>query len=167
MFARLRSSARSAVQSIGYDVHRVREHRDPFIDLRVALPSNPSPIIFDVGANVGQTIKSFRSIFPGSTIHAFEPSAEVFTELEKNAKGNGIHLNNFAVGARPEIREFIEMTGSEQNSFLEFDKDGRGYGTAKGRTPVSVCTIDDYCRANKIERIHVFKPIRRASTWKS
>jgi len=35
-----------------------------------------NPIIFDVGANEGQSIKRFKSIFPKSIIHSFEPIKE-------------------------------------------------------------------------------------------
>src|SRR5262245_4360088 len=107
MFARLKFFARLGVQSLGYAVHRLR---DPLSDIRTALSPNTSPIIFDVGANIGQTIRGLRAAFPSSIIHAFEPSVEVFRELQTNVTGvKNVHLNNFAIGARPETREFIEM----------------------------------------------------------
>ena len=44
--------------------------------------------IFDVGANRGQTYRSFRSDFPNAEIHCFEPIAEPFAELLQAAKGD-------------------------------------------------------------------------------
>jgi len=36
------------------------------------------PIIFDVGANIGQSIISFKKNFPNSIIHSFEPCKKFF-----------------------------------------------------------------------------------------
>ena len=158
MLSYLKAYAHLAVRFLGYDVHRVKEPSDPFADMGTALSSNSNPIIFDVGASDGRTIRKFRAVFPHSTIHAFEPGA-FFRELETNvARANDIHLDNFALGARPETREFSEITsewGPGQSSFLELDEDG--YGTVISRTPVKICTIDDYCQTHKIDRIDVLK----------
>ncbi|MDZ7619444.1 MAG: hypothetical protein U1E05_20790, partial [Patescibacteria group bacterium] len=42
--------------------------------------SNPS--IFDIGANVGQSIVNYRQLFPQCTIRAFEPNPAVFQHLQ-------------------------------------------------------------------------------------
>ena len=38
-----------------------------------SLIDNKEPIIFDVGANTGQTLKTFKKLWPESIIHCFEP----------------------------------------------------------------------------------------------
>jgi hypothetical protein len=40
-------------------------------DIHRFLASVPSPIVFDVGANVGQSVKRFRELLPGSVLHSF------------------------------------------------------------------------------------------------
>ena len=42
----------------------------------------PVKVVFDVGANHGQTVDRFRPEFPKATIYAFEPSSSVFSNLE-------------------------------------------------------------------------------------
>ena len=40
-----------------------------------------SPVILDVGANKGQSIDFFKSIYPDCLIYAFEPNPRLFTAL--------------------------------------------------------------------------------------
>lgn len=59
-----------------------------------------APILFDVGANVGQTINNFRRHFKESTIHAFEPSPSTFQTLcDLTLEMGGLHLANAGLGA--------------------------------------------------------------------
>ena len=44
---------------------------------------NPKTIIFDVGANRGQSVKFYSKIFSGATILSFEPSPRIFATLKK------------------------------------------------------------------------------------
>jgi len=45
------------------------------------LPDWRPGVIFDVGANIGQSCTSYASMFPDAMIHAFEPVPESFAEL--------------------------------------------------------------------------------------
>ena len=45
------------------------------------LVNEEEPIIFDVGANIGQTLEEFKKIWPESNIHCFEPIKEFYTDL--------------------------------------------------------------------------------------
>src|SRR5690606_3668734 len=47
-------------------------------DLRRLAPGFRARMIFDVGANKGQTAVEFLSAFPGATIHSFEPVLRTF-----------------------------------------------------------------------------------------
>jgi len=53
--------------------------------LKSLLPID-DPVIFDVGANIGQTLKQFKDVWPESEIHCFEPIKEFYTELLENSK---------------------------------------------------------------------------------
>lgn len=44
-----------------------------------------SPVIFDVGANVGSTLDEFKSWWPNSEVHCFEPQQECWESLEQRA----------------------------------------------------------------------------------
>jgi FkbM family methyltransferase len=55
--------------------------------VRNIFSSIQDPIIFDVGANIGQTSSAYGSTFPNAYIHAFEPFAENFEHLKQNTSG--------------------------------------------------------------------------------
>jgi len=151
------------MRRFGYRIQRFRPQPpfgiDPFRDMRKLLPVDRSPIIFDVGANVGQTIENFRRSFGQPTIHSFEPSSDAFVELQNTAGLlPGVVLNNFALGARSgEAQLFESAAGTPINSLLEPGPEGYGEGKVKGTVPVHVSTVDQYCRDRGIERIDILK----------
>ena len=71
------------------------------------LQNTEEPIIFDVGANKGQSIRRYKKIFPNSIIHSFEPNKkEVEKLIVKYKNDNSVVLNNVAVGEKPGNLEF-------------------------------------------------------------
>ena len=82
-----RQLIKQALHRLGYDVQRIASDpdeamgRDPFADMKRLLGAKPSPVIFDVGANVGQSVGMFKQVFPSGMIHSFEPSPSTFREL--------------------------------------------------------------------------------------
>ena len=63
-----------------------------------------SPVIFDIGANEGQSIERYLKTFDSPKIYAFEPNEDAFQILfEKYSKNKNIILNNFAIGEKKEI----------------------------------------------------------------
>ena len=46
--------------------------------------TNDKPIIFDVGAHHGESIIEFKTLFPLSIIHSFEPDPDTFKILQAN-----------------------------------------------------------------------------------
>src|SRR5215813_3127897 len=59
---------------------RQRKSRDPFFVTQKLIQA-PAPVIFDVGAHVGETAAHYRSLFPGALIHSFEPFPGSFAKL--------------------------------------------------------------------------------------
>jgi FkbM family methyltransferase len=153
----IRTLIRSAIHAAGYDLHRLAPiGRDPFLDMRTLIPSQSNITIFDVGANVGQTIQRLRETFPEPTIHAFEPGSDAFDALrERYFKMQSIDINNIALGDLPGNKEFIENTLSDMSSFLEPDEEC--WGTIKQRRRVEVTTIDQYCKERGIDKIDILK----------
>ena len=83
-----------------------------------------NPIIFDVGANKGQSIEIYKRLFNNPKIHAFEPSFQDFQILKKKYESdNNIFLNNFALGDKEEKKTLNVMTKSDTSSFLDLNKD--------------------------------------------
>ena len=62
---------------------------------------NDKPIIFDIGANKGQSIDRFLKIYENSLIHSFEPIPKEFNYLKKKYNNYAnIKLNNLALGEK-------------------------------------------------------------------
>jgi FkbM family methyltransferase len=79
-----------------------------------------SPVIFDVGANRGQTIKFFQSTFKEPLVYAFEPSDTVFDELRK-LESKTVILHHFALGEKSEDKIFYECVFDEVSSLQKPD----------------------------------------------
>jgi FkbM family methyltransferase len=115
-----------------------------------------NPMVFDVGANEGQTVETIKVNWPRATIHAFEPGPDAFAVLQRHAsRFEGVILNNAAVGSAPGTLPLIENSQSEMSSFLPLGR--AGWGRELRRTPVQVVTLDDYCARQGIDSIDVLK----------
>ena len=59
-----------------------------------SLISIENPLIFDVGANQGQSVDYFKKTFPQCKIHCFEPDPQSFSRLKENVDYPDVILNN-------------------------------------------------------------------------
>jgi FkbM family methyltransferase len=152
----IRKAVKQLLRRAGIDIRFIPELGfDADTDMR-RLAATDRPLIFDIGANRGQTIERFRNAFERPVIHAFEPGRDTFVELQRRTAGiPDLHLNNVALGARAEARTFIHSEPDTMSSFLEQSVDG--WGEIKDRYPVEVITVDDYCSAHGVERIDILK----------
>ena len=154
----MKQLVRHIINKFGYDIVRFESNqigKNYLIDIGRFLHSD-HPIIFDVGANVGQSIQQFRKKFPRSTIHSFEPSPTTFETLERQASEfKNVHLWNFALGSSSGKMTFLENPQSTMSSFLPLGK--FGWGKITKETLVEVKTIDQFCHDENIERIDILK----------
>src|SRR5712692_7094183 len=71
---------------------------DPFHEQRRFLSKETAPVIFDVGAHIGETSVKYKGLFPGCLVYAFEPFDGSFMQLAARAGGlPGIHAFNIAL----------------------------------------------------------------------
>lgn len=121
-------------------------------------PSNQSPIILDVGANIGETsLFIYKKLFDiNPTIYALEPNPYNFPYLLKNIKIN--KANN--------IKPFrIALTGKSGIASLNFNGLNYDGGFIKGvgnktwskSEKVLTTSLEDFCRENLIENIDLLK----------
>lgn len=121
---------------------------------------SPPYCIFDVGANQGQFLgMALRHVAAhGLAIHCFEPGCETFRILRESVRGDDrVKLTNMALG-----RECGE-------GILHFDRAGSGLASLTPRRlehfgidfsrseRVAIGTVDSYCAANSVSRIHLLK----------
>ena len=146
---------------LGYTISRIdnKYKKLSFNDIHKAKINTDNPIIFDVGANKGQSIRRFRNIFPKSTIHAFEPINLEFVKLQDEFKNDkNIFLNNFALGDSIDEKKFNIMASTGHSSFYklnpdtewlkirskEFNSNEKEY--EQEVVDVKIDTINNYCK---------------------
>jgi len=126
-----------------------------FADMASLIKSD-RPIIFDVGANTGQSVENFRTWFKNAEIHSFEPSPTTFQILKRNVESDiRVRPWNFALGACNSELEFNENAISECSSFLSLGQSGSGSVIRKIAVPVR--TVDDFCAEHRIEKVDILK----------
>jgi FkbM family methyltransferase len=117
-------------------------------------------VIFDVGANRGDYVQLALVQFANQPlmIHAFEPSAAAFAELSRRwAARNEVVLSNTALGSEAGERTlYCDVAGSELGSLYQRLIEHHDLHLTS-RELVRVETLDGYCAAHGIERIHLLK----------
>lgn len=167
MIPEIKRLVRHGLNHIGYDMVRLRPKqnphvnftnigKDPFVDMKRFLPGRSRPIFFDVGANKGQSIRNFRNQFPECTVHSFEPSPATYEQLKNSVQtGDGVSIWNYGLGSVSGKMKLLENSSSDMTSFLPLGE--AGWGKIVNETWVTVKTVDQFCRDNKIQRIDVLK----------
>jgi FkbM family methyltransferase len=128
---------------------------NPYLDMTKFIKYD-QPILFDVGANTGQTIDDFNTYFKNGLINSFEPSPSTFKILKDNtANMEHVSIWNCGMGSENSNVFLNENANSQMSSFLELGDEG--WGQIKNKTSVKVTTIDEFCKEQKIKRIDVLK----------
>jgi len=120
--------------------------------------SRQAKIIFDIGANVGLYSLLAAATNASARIHAFEPTPEIAASLCENIQLNklqNILVNRLGVGNKSGQAFLKRFMGGEDiydgMNFISTEK------SADANLPITVVTIDDYCRQNEIARIDLMK----------
>jgi FkbM family methyltransferase len=119
-----------------------------------------NPVIFDVGANRGDTVAAYKEVFPGAQIHAFEPTPELIDTLNKRFLNfSDITIVPNALSNADGTITFHLMSTNVFNSILPLQgRDGEYYGaTEKQEVQVKAITGTRYCNENKIPKIDLLK----------
>jgi FkbM family methyltransferase len=115
-------------------------------------------IIFDVGANVGQSIDRYKKIFSNFEIHCFEPNQDAFDILFEK-KNKNIYLNQVAVGDKIGYESFYNYSKTSSSSFSKINKSSilNKQNKKYYQSKVRVITLDYYIKTNKIKNIDILK----------
>jgi len=146
-----------AFRCLGYEVSRVHKVGvDPFADMARFLPHGERLVVFDVGANIGQSAQKFRRTFPVAEIYSFEPSPSVFKTLQREVGSDpNTHTWNCGLGATTSRQRFFENDESVMSSFLPTVR--QAWVQTISETEVEVQTIDSFCAQRQIKNIDVLK----------
>jgi len=148
---------RAAAHAVGLEVTSLhRFGMDADRDIAAMLAGVARPTVFDVGANIGQSVARFRQLLPGSEIYSFEPAPETFRELQTTTRGmTDVHIVNAGVGASAGTDVLVENDQTDMTSFLQ--PDTGSWGTVVRETPVPVTTLDEFCVDRGIDHIDLLK----------
>jgi FkbM family methyltransferase len=162
MFRSMRLTAKNVLRRCRIDVRRmpideVGFHLDH--DLR-RLITGPAPVLFDIGANRGQTIEWLSPVFPQARIYSFEPARDSFLLLQAKPRPQNVTIYNLALGAECGRADLRNYEYSTLNSFLEM-----GHGTNNPfreqqlvkTESVEVTTVDQFVREQGLTTIDLLK----------
>jgi FkbM family methyltransferase len=115
--------------------------------------TTPAPVIFDVGANVGNWTSSLLEALPATRkVFMFEPQPSCWVSLEKICSDK-THLEKKAASDTSGTLIFWANSNTEISSFYE----KAGGGHASCQISVEAITIDDFIAENRIEIVDYVK----------
>jgi FkbM family methyltransferase len=121
------------------------------------------PVILDIGGQIGQSVQRYARLFPGATIHSFEPFPETYSRLlRRAAKYPGAQAHQIALADTPGSRPLhVSPQFSGTNSLLQRPSSGRRYYPRDAElidvAHVDVTTVDNFCTERGIETIDLMK----------
>jgi FkbM family methyltransferase len=136
---------------------------DHFAGISSCLDAVKAQVVFDVGANRGQTLLQFRPFFRNAQLYCFEPDAEAFAYLERVARAvESVSVFNVALGSFDGERTLYCNAASEGNSLLEVshkiaEDTAPGWLRPMAEKLVPVHRLDTFCAEHSIERIDLLK----------
>jgi FkbM family methyltransferase len=165
----LKRSAKAVLRSLGYEVRRkgslsTGSLSDPF-DVQKRLTSELSKsntMIFDIGANRGQTAQAYRARFPNAEIYCFEPFPDAVAALQQAfCSDRNIHIIPKAISEETRRSIFYVNGFDATNSLLPRPTTGKryypNYAAPKQTIEVEVVTLDEFVSENDISAIDILK----------
>ncbi|WP_157485317.1 FkbM family methyltransferase [Flavobacterium sp. ACAM 123] len=146
------------VTNLGYKISKISkcslQNENPLVAIKKSIRDAKDIVLFDVGANLGQTVTKMRLEFPFSKIYAFEPSRSCYEILKNNFDKKNVFVYNNAVGSENGKVTFNEYSWSALSSILK-----RAFGSAQiiDTYDVNVISIDSFCKVNNVSKIDFLK----------
>lgn len=124
-----------------------------------------APIIFDVGANVGDYALLVKQHIPSAQVYAFEPAHETYAQLISHlnaGESNGIKSFNLGFSDAEKTVELFSYTVEGQEVSLLSSIDQRLPTQVvnvqrSGSETIEVRTIDTFCASNNLAQIDFLK----------
>lgn len=132
-------------------------------DIGKILPPAKVQVVFDIGANLGDTTVEFAEVFKNASIYSFEPDPATFEKLNARVKPQSrLKAYNFGFGSAAGSKALTVNKVSGGNSFLEISpaisEFAQGAWTEPvGKVSAEIRTLDDFCRENSIKEIDLVK----------
>ena len=104
-----------------FNLNISRYHKN-FDEIISILVKNKKPIIFDVGANKGQSIDRFNSIFNHCEIHSFEPLPKLISFLKQKYNHKDIYIIDCALSDKIENKKIYSNNIGNYGAMASFYK---------------------------------------------
>ena len=125
------------------------------------------PVIFDVGANDGESIERFKKIFSKSKIYSFEPDDNAFQRLKKNYYNKkNIEIFDFGISNRMEST-ILFLRHDKISSLMQLDANSKLYKSRKIAKKsgddfeklknIKLVKLDSFVKDKSISRINILK----------
>jgi FkbM family methyltransferase len=165
----IKKKVKQIINFFGYEVNK-KQDLSQSIDQIIKKKISNNPIIVDVGANEGQSIKRFKNLFDSPVIHSFEPIKEEFEKIrQKYQNDKNIFLNNYALGETETTKEFNITKKSGNSSFNNVNQGtkwiearSREYKTTEKeyvqeKRSIGIDTLENYFLNNDLKKIDLLK----------
>ena len=159
------------INLFGYRISKIIIANATNLDaLTKSLITKSDPIIFDVGANKGESIIRYKKLYKNPIIHSFEPNIDEVNILKlKYIDDKNLHLNNVAVGnkrgnlefninariSHSSVKNLIPNTTWIKKRSKSINIDDKNYTTKK--VNAEIITLDDYVNEKNLTNIDVLK----------
>jgi FkbM family methyltransferase len=147
-------------KTTGYWIYKQRYlpvGSDLFVDIYEKIKYPSVDVLFDVGANIGQTRSWFRSQESEAFIYCFEPVKTSFRKLKQSSSvDNNCILENFALGEE-HGEKTIRLYNEDMSSLNTLRENGMNREADAIEECIKVETIDRYCRLHAISKVDLLK----------
>ncbi|MBI5403063.1 MAG: FkbM family methyltransferase [Ignavibacteriae bacterium] len=119
-----------------------------------------NPVIFDIGANVGNYSESIKLLSPDSTLFSFEPHPKIYKSLEASSKKSKYKAFNIALGKEESklmLYDYENNTEGTEHASLFKETFEKFYNEKVTSYEVDVITLDKFVKENNIGTINLLK----------
>jgi FkbM family methyltransferase len=129
-----------------------------YLKLLPKIIKNQQPVIFDVGAYLGENALQLHKILPESRIFSFEPNPRCFERL-KNVESNNIMIFNCALGDKTKKIKLFEknILKITKHSSLYKEVISDLHRSELSQYEIDMITLDEVCEINNIKYIDFLK----------
>ena len=158
------------VSLVGYSFEKKYNEKTYLNNLLKIFIKKNDPIILDVGANKGQSVDRFQSIFEKPYIYCFEPVKSCFNLLKKKINSEKrIKVYNLAVCKNNKKKKIYIYENDAHSSFNKVLKNTKWLKLRSKKINISskkylkktelvkTETIDNFCKKNNIKEIDILK----------
>jgi len=129
---------------------------DLFQDLKYKFKIEPK-VVFDVGANAGQTCERFLANFPTAIIHCFEPVSSTFESLRKTYGDHPMVITNHLALGNETTSKHIQIHDSSQSVLNSLKDTSMNSNSSAPVENIQIEIGDNYIEMSKVDQVDILK----------